>query len=174
MVAHFVQNCDPTCQRCEFGNLRPAPRETISHIFWDCPKISEILLDLNIKKKSIVFTLIFIWSSSPEDDSNEPCNLKLNNSPCFETKAINLNTIHFNITFYIKFGLFLYLDNLEQSMASYRGGTKVKTSIDTLIGNLRSMLNTQEIHDANHCKWFANVSYKVNGANAHIKIVKCI
>jgi len=25
----------------------PAPREMISHIFWDCPKISEILLDLN-------------------------------------------------------------------------------------------------------------------------------
>ena len=48
MIAHFVQNHDPTCQRCEFGNLRPAPRETISHIFWDCPKISEILLDLNI------------------------------------------------------------------------------------------------------------------------------
>ena len=48
MIAHFVQNHHPTCQRCEFGNLRPAPRETISHIFWDCPKISEILLDLNI------------------------------------------------------------------------------------------------------------------------------
>ena len=48
MIAHFVQNHHPTCQQCEFGNLRPAPRETISHIFWDCPKISEILLDLNI------------------------------------------------------------------------------------------------------------------------------
>ena len=36
--------------------------------------------------------------SFPEDDSNEPYNLKLNNSPCFETKAINLNTTHFNIT----------------------------------------------------------------------------
>ena len=29
MIAHFVQNHDPTCQRCEFGNLRPAPRKTI-------------------------------------------------------------------------------------------------------------------------------------------------
>ena len=48
MIAHFVQNHDPTCQRCEIENLKPAPRETISHIFWDCPKISEILLDLNI------------------------------------------------------------------------------------------------------------------------------
>ena len=25
MIAHFVQNDDPTCQRWEFGNLRPAP-----------------------------------------------------------------------------------------------------------------------------------------------------
>ena len=48
MVAHFIQNHDPSCQWCEIGNLKPAPRETISHIFWDCPKISEILLDLNI------------------------------------------------------------------------------------------------------------------------------
>ena len=46
MIAHFVQNHEPTCQQCEFGNLRP--RETISHIFWDCPKIIKILLDLNI------------------------------------------------------------------------------------------------------------------------------
>ena len=102
-------------------------------------------------KQSIVFKLIFIWSPSPEDDSDEPRNLKPNNSPCVETKATNLNT-HFNITFYKKTGLFLYLDNLEQSVASYRGRTKVKISIDTLIGNLRNMSNTQEIHDANHYK----------------------
>ena len=62
--------------------------------------------------------MIFVWSPSPEDDSNEPRNLKLNNSPCFETKATNLNTTHFNITFYKKIGLFRYLDNLEQSVAS--------------------------------------------------------
>ena len=48
MITHFVQNHEPTCQRCKFGNLRPVPREMISHIFWDCPKISEILSDLNI------------------------------------------------------------------------------------------------------------------------------
>ena len=42
MVTHFIQNHDPSCQWCEIGNLKPAPRETISHIFWDCPKISEI------------------------------------------------------------------------------------------------------------------------------------
>ena len=48
MIAHFVQNHDPTCQQCEIGNLKPAPRETISHIFRDCPKISKILHDLNI------------------------------------------------------------------------------------------------------------------------------
>ena len=48
MITHFFQNHDPTCQWCKFGNLRPAPRKTISHIFWDCPKISDILNDLNI------------------------------------------------------------------------------------------------------------------------------
>ena len=48
MIAHFVQDHDPSCQRCDFGKLRPAPRETISHIFWDCHKISDILNDLNL------------------------------------------------------------------------------------------------------------------------------
>jgi len=73
-------------------------------------------------------TIIFVRNPSLEDDSDEWRNLKPNNSPCFETKATNLNSTHFNITFYKKkkFGLFLYLDNLEQSAASYRGRTKVK------------------------------------------------
>ena len=53
-------------------------------------------------KKSIVSTIIFVRSPSLEDDSDERRNLKPNNSPCFETKATNLNTTHFNITFYKK------------------------------------------------------------------------
>jgi len=48
MMAHFVPDHDPSCQRCEFGKLRPAQRETISHVFWDCPKIYDILTDLNL------------------------------------------------------------------------------------------------------------------------------
>ena len=46
MIAHFIQDHDPTCQQCQLENLRPAPREMISHIFWDCPKISDILMIL--------------------------------------------------------------------------------------------------------------------------------
>ena len=91
-------------------------------------------------KKSIVSTIIFVRSPSLEDDSDERHNLKPNNSPCFETEATNLNMTHFYITFYKKIGLFLYLDNLEQPVASYRGRIKVKISMDTLIGNLRNML----------------------------------
>jgi len=61
------------------------------------------LYHLHIRgKQSIVFKLIFIWSPSSEDDSNEPCNLKIINSPCFETKATNFNKAHINITFYKK------------------------------------------------------------------------
>ena len=48
MIAHFVQDHDPSCQRCKLGKLRPAPRETISHVFWECPKIYDILTDLNL------------------------------------------------------------------------------------------------------------------------------
>ena len=84
---------------------------------------------------------MFVRSPSPKDDSDEPRILKPSNSPRYETKATNLNSTHFNITFYKKIGLFLYLDNLEQTVASYRGRSKVKISRDTLIGNLRNMRN---------------------------------
>ena len=33
IISHFVQDYDSTCQWCERGNLKPAPRENISHIF---------------------------------------------------------------------------------------------------------------------------------------------
>ena len=84
---------------------------------------------------------MFVPSPSPEDDSDEPRILKPGNSPRYETKATNSDITHCNITFYKKIGLFLYLDNLEQTVASYRGRTKVKISRDTLIGNLRNMRN---------------------------------
>jgi len=53
-------------------------------------------------KKSIVSTIIFVRNPSLEDHSDEPRNLKLSNSPCYETKATNLDTTHLNITFYKK------------------------------------------------------------------------
>ena len=67
-------------------------------------------------KNSIVPTIIFVRNPSLEDDSDEPRNLKLKNSPCYESRATNLDIIHFNITFYKKVGLFLYPDNLEQTV----------------------------------------------------------
>ena len=43
MTAHFVQDFDPSCQRCKHGKLRPGPEESLPHIFWDCHKINDIL-----------------------------------------------------------------------------------------------------------------------------------
>ena len=51
------------------------------------------------EKKSIVSTIIFVRNPSLKDDSVEPRNLKLSNSPRYETKATNLDTTHLNITF---------------------------------------------------------------------------
>ena len=83
-------------------------------------------------KNSIVSTIIFVWNPSLEDDSDESRNLKLNNSPCYESRTTNFDIIHFNITNYKKVGLFLYPDNLEQTVASYRGRTRIKFSRNTL------------------------------------------
>ena len=119
-------------------------------------------------KKSIVSIIIVVRNPSPEDDSDEPRNLKLSNNLRYETKATNLDITYFNITFYKKIGLFVYLDKLEHSVASYRGRTKVKFSRDTLTSNLINMRNTQDIHDANHFKWFVTGSVII----VYIKIRK--
>ena len=121
-------------------------------------------------------TIIFVRNPSLEDDSDEWRNLKPNNSPCFETKATNLNSTHFNITFCKKKNLassciWIIWNNPRRPTEDE---LKLKISTDTLIGNLRNMLNTLKIHDANHYKWVANSSDKANSANAHIKIVKYI
>ena len=102
----FVLN-QPFCSKLKKGMLKIRQRK---------------LRQLQIRgKKSIVSTIIFVQNPSLEDDSDEPRNLKLSNSPRYETKATNLDITHFNITFYKKIGLYLYLDNLEQTVASYRG-----------------------------------------------------
>jgi len=81
MIAHFVHDHDPTCQRCEFGKLRPAPRETISHVFWDCPKIYDILTDLNLIISNGILsheelkTTIFLGCSNPISYNIETTNI---------------------------------------------------------------------------------------------------
>ncbi len=83
---------------------------------------------------------------------------------------LKFDSFQYNLLQKKKFGLFLYLDNLEQTVASYRGRTRIKFSRNTLRSNLRSMRNTQVIHDANHFKWF------VKGPDIiiYIKIIKYI
>ena len=112
--------------------------------------------------------IIVVQNPSLEDDSDEPRNLKLSNNPRYETKATNLDITHFYITFYKKIGLFVYLDNLEHTVASYRGRAKVKFLRDTLTSNLKNMRNTQDICDANHFKWFVTGSVII----IYIKIIK--
>ena len=58
MIAHFVQDFSPTCKRSEYARLLPAPKETLLHIFWDCPYIQKII--------SAVKTLI---SNEPIDNA---------------------------------------------------------------------------------------------------------
>jgi hypothetical protein len=81
MIAHFAPDHDPSCQRCHFGKLRPAPRETISHVFWDCPKISDILTDLNLIISNGVLSYeelkitIFLGCSNPVTFNIETTNI---------------------------------------------------------------------------------------------------
>ena len=83
MISHFVQNYDPTCKRCEHAGLCPAPKETVLHIFWDCPCILVILNDVrrlisnepitDIKLREILFL---------GSDENLKFSIKMTNKIC--------------------------------------------------------------------------------------------
>ena len=81
MIAHFVPDHNMSCQRCEFGKLRPALRETISHIFWDCPKIYDIITVLNLIISNGVLSyeelkiIIFLGCSNPISYNIETTNI---------------------------------------------------------------------------------------------------
>ena len=47
MISKFMAEQDPECSRCVRGWLLFAPKETIPHIFCECPMISNILSELN-------------------------------------------------------------------------------------------------------------------------------
>ena len=46
MISKFVEEQDPECSRGVGGRLLSAPKETIPHIFFDCPMIADILSEL--------------------------------------------------------------------------------------------------------------------------------
>ena len=96
------------------------------------------------EKQSKVFKLRFELSPSSKDDSKEPSNLSLIIPPIKAINATNFIMVYINITFYVKIGLFLYLDNLEQTVAPYQG--QVKTSIDTLKRNFDNIFKMYKNH----------------------------
>ena len=114
-----------------------------------------------------MFNLRFVMNPSSKDDSNEPRNLSLIIHSSIAINATNFIMVYINVTFYVKIGLYLFLDNLEQNTTSYRGRNKVKTSKDTLKINFENIFKMYKNHDANHCECIAIGSYKDNGANAH-------
>ena len=44
-VAKFNQNTDPSCTFCSINNLRPAPKESFTHLFYYCETTKKIILE---------------------------------------------------------------------------------------------------------------------------------
>ena len=44
-VAKFNQNTDPSCTFCSINNLRPAPKESFTHLFYYCDTTKKILAE---------------------------------------------------------------------------------------------------------------------------------
>ena len=42
-MANFNREADPSCIFCLKNNNRPAPMETFSHIFYDCPEVGKVI-----------------------------------------------------------------------------------------------------------------------------------
>ena len=74
MISNFVAEQDPAHSRCAGGRLLHAPKETISHIFFDCPMIANILSKLNNLISNNTLDLVELtnvfWLGVPEKKIN--------------------------------------------------------------------------------------------------------
>ena len=102
MIAHFVQDFSPTCKRCEYARLLPAPKETLLHIFWDCPCIQEITSDVKTLISNEPITnnrfreILFLGSAS-----NLKYNIKKTNLICMAALFFIFSTRNKNATYNI-------------------------------------------------------------------------
>ena len=116
MIAHFVQDFSPTCKRCEYAKLLPAPKESLLHIFWDCPCIQVIISDVkrlisNERITDISFREILFLGSI----SNLKYNIKKTNLICMTTLFFIFSTRNVNSTYNInKLNDFIKFHTSEQ------------------------------------------------------------
>ena len=70
MISNFDVDQDPACSRCTGGQVLPAPKETLSHIFFDCPMIANIPSELNNLISNNTLDLVeltnVVWLGMPE------------------------------------------------------------------------------------------------------------
>ena len=69
-VAHINRDSDPSCVFCRYGTL-PAPLETFTHIFYDCPKTSVILSKFINKYFTTVPTKSQFFSGELSNNEND-------------------------------------------------------------------------------------------------------
>jgi hypothetical protein len=48
-VTHFNQGVDASCTFCVLSKTLPAPKETIMHLFFDCPTTDRLIAELNVR-----------------------------------------------------------------------------------------------------------------------------
>ena len=90
-----------------------------------------LYIKIKIKiKQTIVFKLRFLKSPSYKDDSDESCYLNLKIHRSFATIAIHLYVIYKDITFNRKPNFVLFLDNMNQNVASSLERKKSKSFKD--------------------------------------------
>jgi hypothetical protein len=78
-VHHFNRNISEACTFCTLNNIAPAPRETFSHIFFDCPETDRTfksfeqkyldVLDLDTENKRRVFWFLGLINGRQESKS---------------------------------------------------------------------------------------------------------
>jgi len=128
-------------------------------------------------KQPIVFKLRFLKSPSYKDDSDESCYLNLKIHRSFATIAIHLYIIYKNITVNRKPNFVLFLDNLNQNVASSLERNKSKSFKDIfnkfeIFFSKTYVLKMEEKYTVIRRECGEYGSVKDTNANAFINVVK--
>jgi hypothetical protein len=79
-VAHFNREIDASCTFCTLRNNLPAPKETLTHVFFHCPTTNDILVNLYAKYLHGIIleqNTFFLSNASEHESENRPLNIVL-------------------------------------------------------------------------------------------------
>jgi hypothetical protein len=79
-ISHFNREVDAGCTFCSLSGPRPVPVESFKHIFFDCPNVHRIIMELDKKYfrgNPITMEKFFLSNFGENEKDNIACNILL-------------------------------------------------------------------------------------------------